>query len=307
MRAGMGVRRFQHNPIIRPEQLPGADGANINGPSLIAAPDWLPGRLGRFYLYFAHHHGAYIRLAYADALEGPWRIHEPGSLQLADARACHDHIASPDVHVDHDRQKIRMYFHGVSRANNQQLTYLATSSDGLNFTAEGGALTSFYLRVTRWRDHWLGMAKGGWMYLSTTGVEDFRQFRRAPFHVSDLMANAPGDVRHVALRLIGNDLQVYFTRIGDKPERIFRARVDLSQPPDRWRARDIELVIAPETPWEGADAPLTRSKAGAAMVRENAVRDPALFEHEGRLYLLYSVAGESGVAIAELTPAPSDP
>ena len=30
-------------PIIRPEQLPGADGANINGPSLIRAPEWLPG------------------------------------------------------------------------------------------------------------------------------------------------------------------------------------------------------------------------------------------------------------------------
>ena len=29
--------------------------------------------------------GSYIRLAYADRLEGPWRTHEPGSLQLADS------------------------------------------------------------------------------------------------------------------------------------------------------------------------------------------------------------------------------
>jgi hypothetical protein len=32
------------------------------------------------------------------------------------------------------------------------------------------------------------------------------------------------------------------------------------------------------------------------------LRDPAIFEDDdGRTYLLYSVAGESGIAIAELT------
>jgi len=30
------------------------------------------------------------------------------------------------------------------------------------------------------------------------------------------------------------------------------------------------------------------------------LRDPAIFEEYGRIYLLYSVAGESGIAIAEL-------
>ena len=34
------------------------------------------------------------------------------------------------------------------------------------------------------------------------------------------MANAPGDVRHVALRLVGDDLQVFFTRIGDQHVKI---------------------------------------------------------------------------------------
>jgi len=53
----------------------GRMGANVNGPSLIRAPAWLPNPLGRYYLYFAHHQGAYIRLAYADRLEGPWRTY----------------------------------------------------------------------------------------------------------------------------------------------------------------------------------------------------------------------------------------
>ena len=49
------LRRLSRNPIITPNMLRGEDGNNINGPSLIAAPEWLPQRLGNFYLYFAHH------------------------------------------------------------------------------------------------------------------------------------------------------------------------------------------------------------------------------------------------------------
>jgi hypothetical protein len=30
------------------------------------------------------------------------------------------------------------------------------------------------------------------------------------------------------------------------------------------------------------------------------LRDPAVYEEDGRTYLLYSVAGESGIAMAEL-------
>jgi hypothetical protein len=74
---GVEVRRLPGNPIIRPEMLPGSDGDNINGPSLIRVPSWVPEPLGRYYLYFAHHNGKYIRLAYADHLEGPWKFTRP--------------------------------------------------------------------------------------------------------------------------------------------------------------------------------------------------------------------------------------
>jgi hypothetical protein len=295
-------KRLLQGPIIRPSDLPGADGDNINGPSLILTPDWLPGRLGRFYLYFAHHHGQYIRLAYTDTLEGPWRIHEPGTLRLDDATACEDHIASPDVHVDHERREIRMYFHGVARGGAQQLTYLATSTDGLTFKAQGGPLTTYYLRLVRWRDGWLGMAKGGLMFQSQTGTGDFRFLPSVPFPVSGPAANESGDVRHVALRIAGDYLQVFFTRIGDRPEHVLSARIDLSEPEASWIARDEQLVLSPATPYEGANEPLAASSAGPALSPENALRDPACFEHEGRSYLLYSVAGEQGIALAEIEP-----
>lgn len=33
----------------------------------------------------------------------------------------------------------------------------------------------------------------------------------------------------------------------------------------------------------------------------NELRDPAIFEEDGRVYLVYVVAGESGIGIAELS------
>jgi len=35
-------------------------------------------------MYFANHMGDFVRLAYADAIEGPWTIYEPGVLHVRD-------------------------------------------------------------------------------------------------------------------------------------------------------------------------------------------------------------------------------
>ena len=77
------VARLVDGPILGQDAHPSI-GANIQGPSLIRVPDWVPAPLGRYYLYFADHKGRYIRLAHADRLEGPWQVHVPGSLQLED-------------------------------------------------------------------------------------------------------------------------------------------------------------------------------------------------------------------------------
>ena len=147
----MRVVRLSDEPIIRPH-MDKRMGVNINGPSLIRVPDWIGEPLGRYYLYFADHKGAYIRLACADALAGPWRIHTPGTLALEASHFAterpdpaavsegtrreavgsieqdylHPHIASPDVHVDHDRREIRMYYHGMLE-DGEQRTRVAVS------------------------------------------------------------------------------------------------------------------------------------------------------------------------------------
>ena len=43
-----------------------------------------------------------------------------------------------------------------------------------------------------------------------------------------------------------------------------------------------------------------RSRGGAISIPVNQLRDPAIFEEDGRVYLLYSVAGERGIGLAEV-------
>jgi hypothetical protein len=76
------VKRLLDRPIISPDLHPSI-GVNIQGPSLIRVPDWIERRLGDYYLYFADHKGHYIRLAYADHLRGPWKIHPPAACNLS--------------------------------------------------------------------------------------------------------------------------------------------------------------------------------------------------------------------------------
>jgi hypothetical protein len=58
--------------------------------------------------------------------------------------------------------------------------------------------------------------------------------------------------------------------------------------------------LRPERSWEGADAPLIPSVRSTAYGNVNQLRDPAIFEEDARVYLLYAVAGESGIGIAEV-------
>ena len=58
---------------------------NINGPCLIKVPSWVVKPLGRYYLYFAHHKGSYIRMAYSNYVEGPYRVYQEGVLNLSDS------------------------------------------------------------------------------------------------------------------------------------------------------------------------------------------------------------------------------
>ena len=291
------VVRFQENPIIHPglAGLEGKLGANINGPSLIRVPAWIEKPLGRYYLYFGHHGGAYIRVAYADQLEGPWTVHAPGVLQMKDAPG-RDHIASPDVHVDDVAKQIRMYFHQPppkgSKAKEQQ-TYLALSKDGLAFTARKQELGHAYLRAFRYQ--------GATYAFAMSGIAD-GVFMRSPDGIAPFEdgPHCLPKVRHSALWVEGDTLFLLYTIVGEAPERIHLSTVDLSKDWKQWTPSAGEILLEPEMDYEGAKQPIVPSKTGAIAGPVRQLRDPAIFAEDGRRYLLYAVAGEQGIAIAEL-------
>lgn len=285
------VDRLRLEPIIRPH-MDGRMGGNVNGPSLIKVPDWIERPLGKYYLYFAHHNGTYIRLAYGDDLKGPWRTHEAGALALNDSFFA-GHIASPDVHVDHERCEIRMYFHGSNTQTKEggpQSTRVATSAHGLDFKAREEKLGDAYFRVFRWLDHWYGLAMPGQFYRSHDGLANFE---RGPKLFTPRM-------RHSALKLDGNVLSVFFTNIGDAPERILLSRIRLLPDWQDWRETEPVTVLRPEFPFEGGDAPPEPSIWGQCDDIVCQLRDPAIFREADRDFLLYATAGESGIGLAEI-------
>jgi hypothetical protein len=97
-------------------------------------------------------------------------------------------------------------------------------------------------------------------------------------------------------------LWVFWTQVGDAPERILLSRIDLSSDWRDWTENAASEILRPERDREGAGAPLIPSIRSTAYGKVNQLRDPAILEDEGRIYLLYAVAGESGIAIAEIFP-----
>ena len=303
----LSVKRLLDRPIIWPAMLPGEEGRNIAFPSVIKVPEWVPSRLGSYYLYFGHHKGEYIRMAFADDIMGPWTIHDPGVLHLREVPMIEDHISAPDVITVGEEKQIRMYFHGVPVGTGPQANYVAISADGLQFTPCPERLGSFYFRVFEYRNLWYAMAKGGKLYRSRNGLTDFVGGSDAfpPVRGNTESYNAPGSVRHVGLHRTGDVLEVYYTRIGDKPERILRGSMALN-PEDwhegwmGWRVRGETPILEPGPDWEGGSLPLRRSRAGQSAAPERALRDPFVYVENGRKYLLYAVAGEQGIALAEI-------
>lgn len=294
--------RFPQNPMLTPASSP-TIGDNINGPSLIRVPAWVDRPLGRYYLYFSHHAGKFIRLAYADQLSGPWKIHEPGTLRLEEAPRCFDHVASPDIHVDDARREILMYFHCPSGGSvdsngrvdiNEQKTFLGTSGDGLRFRVGAQPLGPAYFRVFRWGEYYYAIVRAGIVLRSRD--------MRSPFEPGPTLIGADSGrlLRHAAVDLRGNLLRVYYSRIGDRPERILLSETRLTADWLKWRAAAPIEVLHPTEKYEGADRPLEVSVPDEAPGRVQQLRDPGIFKEGGKVYLLYSIAGESGLAIGEL-------
>ena len=327
---------------------------NINGPSLVRVPDWVEAPLGRYYLYFAHHKGKHIRMAFADQLAGPWTYYEDSTgtrsssvlplgktgtplkeggktnlttlldymgwseaIALAQigrttrkvykekldqdiktSEPTTPHLASPEIVVDHEQKRMILYFHAVVEGS-LQMSFVAQSRDGLQFEVIPKPVALPYMRsfsgdfTKKLHGQHYFLTMPGMLYRSTDGFTDFEVRQKWLFDTA---------VRHAGLYLQGTDLHLFYTRVGDEPERILYTMVDVSSPNwKEWRAGPSQELLQPEKDWEGAKLPIQPSLRGEVSLQVNQLRDPDIFEdRDGSLYLLYAGGGEQGIGIASM-------
>lgn len=348
------AERLPGNPIISARTFADAgipdDGKNINGPSMIRVPDWVPTEKradpkANYYLYFAHHQGLYIRMAWAEKVEGPYTLYEPGKgvlslnsdkatkrprgkgtlIMLADGLALGGHIASPDVHVDHQKKRIVMLFHGFEESRGEegkhqfpgpdgkmwsrkepQKTFAAVSDDALSFN---NGLQSHivsqgpYLRAYELEGKYYGSAFSG-IHRTTDPQDITSEYRRIALFSQWVKGVSP---RHSAARVANNgDITIFYSSFGGEPEHIEYLTIRGVGTTDRatkWSFSKPASLLKPERDWEGANLPNIKSEKGEAEGAVHQLRDPAIFrDRDGTEYILYSIAGENGIAIAKLVP-----
>ena len=103
-----------------------------------------------FYLYYAAHRGRCIKMAWASHLEGPWHDYNNpsfaygcGVMPLPERRRKGrggrgtfgwDHVSAPHVLFNSKHQRFVMFFHGRHGGSGGHNSFIASSSDGINFS-----------------------------------------------------------------------------------------------------------------------------------------------------------------------------
>ncbi|MFT6809042.1 MAG: hypothetical protein ACJA01_002274 [Saprospiraceae bacterium] len=342
------VNRILDEPIIHKsshqlleEETASIGYANINGPSLIRVPSWIDNPLGQYYLYFAHHKGSYIKLAFSDTITGPWTVYDHPILPLSESGLVQEegadtdlstlikytswseslalievgdkaikayesrnqnkikapspttpHLASPEVIIDNKTQQIRMYYHGIVDGS-LQMSKVAISEDGLKFKANPEIISLPYLRMFQIRGNNYGLAMPGFLYKTKDGLTDFHIRNKWIFDT---------DVRHSDVYVDGNSLWIYYSKVGDAPERIYYAHIDVSSDDwNDWELGPSKELLRPELEWEGTHISSAPSYRGEISKVMNQIRDPHFFkDKDGKMYLLYTGSGEQAIGIVEL-------
>jgi len=321
--------RFKENPLITLASSPSI-GDNANGPTIIRVPSWVQRPLGHYYMYFAHHKGRFIRLAYADSIRGPWKVYEPGVMKVENTAfyrpqpdppdsppGAYTHVASPEVYIDEARHRIILWFHGMwteglrwperradagawlRQHNYAQYTQAAESSDGLHFETRPAISRQSYLRIFEHRGEFFAIARLGQLLHAKDPLQEF-ELGDSPFRGT----RYAGRVRHVALLPEGDQLHIFFTVIGDAPETVLHTTMALSGDWHAWTIGDVSEVLRPEASYECLNLPNEPSEVGEIDHPARQLRDPAIFQEAGKTYLFYTFCGEQGVAGAEVSFTP---
>jgi len=313
---------------------------NISFPTLITVPDWIQNPLGKYYLYYSHHVGKSIKMAYSNSLEGPWKryggdvlpIYRSGlviyeenissafdlfsycslSEMIAlnstinqnkkdfenqnDSRLLYKpnrpHIASPEIYIDNKNQVIRMYYHGIVSGSIQK-TKIALSKDGLLFIPTTETSIQSYARIFKHKEYFYALSSPGLLYRSKNGLKNFENRKRWLLDEK---------TRHNSVLLVDEKLYIFYSRVGDAPERILYTSVDLNSDDwNKWSIGPSFELIKPEKNWEGFGLKISPSLRGEIPFPVNQLRDPYVFKDKSEnFFLIYTAAGENSIGIVEL-------
>ena len=316
------VQRFQSNPLLSTGLSTDVSTGlpNVNGPSVVHMPPWAMHRhgdrqRGPLYMYYSSHSGDSIRLACASAPQGPWhQVLAPALTLEATRPICFGHIGSADVHLLPAEQRVRMFFHcpynrsAVTPGSRwvggraAQLTFAAVSLDGgRTFRLESRTpVAPFYLRSFRMpgRQNYTGLALVD-MKMQGVLLQASDGFNFAPH------PQATGVLRRMRHGFVlpkqsEQSALLFFTRVGDAPERILVATLRINDGELQWPPTEASSLLAP-TVEEGGGAPVEPSKRGGVDHRVHQLRDPAALRCCGdRTFLFWAFGGEQGVAGGEL-------
>ncbi|MGE4607600.1 MAG: hypothetical protein AAEJ52_12740, partial [Myxococcota bacterium] len=193
------------------------------------------------------------------------------------------------VIADESSRTVRLYYHGLD-AFASQVSRVAVSTDGLQFEARTGIVSPSYLRMFPHAGSWYGIAMPGGLFRSDSGIDDFE---------AGPTLFGP-DMLHAGLWNINDTLWVFWTRVGDAPERILLSTIDLRGDWTRWEESEPVEVYRPMQGWEGAGEPIEPSVRSSVDHAVNQLRDPFILVDGDDVYMVYAVAGESGLGIARL-------
>jgi len=220
---------------------------------------------------------------------------------------------SPSLVVDDTTETTYMYVHGHMCRSGTQPTVLFQSRDGVAWTAttnnhNWNSTTKillndlFYMTAPIWyKDAYYALAEtqensiGSAVLLKSSSLE-------GPFLKHKIVAQG---LRHVDVHLIDSTLCLFYTLIGDMPERIMLSTIDLED-------NDLSLlpgptVLTPIHEHEHGNAPDVPSSSGASGCGPaSELRDPHFLpdrdvsENVLSGLLFYAVQGERAIAMARI-------
>lgn len=281
------------------------DGININGPSLIKTPNFIKNPLGKYYLYFAHHKGKYIRMAYSNNITGPYTLYKNGVLHLNNIPG-YGHLASPDVHIENGI--ILMFYHcPYKNGKTSQSTFYAYSNDGLNFISKTKNIIWPYFRRFRFKNNNYGLAmkygkpcKTITPQLMNNGCNSaivvYKKINGIYTEISEILPFT----RHTCVLVINMVIYVFFSSVTDNPEHIKVGELIINEKNNECSITNIKTIIEPELYYEHHNSEFIKSDYGGTNNFVRQLRDPYVFNDDKDTYILYTVCGEKGIAIAKI-------